>query len=170
MKAILEKVLAKELENINILRVIAISNCGAIGIAKKNGICFSVLDFSERNSDELMDLMAKFPLDTVYISTINRIIPREIVKKFSSRIVNLHYSLLPKYKGTIGLSGLDQAIRNNDAYTGATLHFVTDNLDDGPIISQIRFKITLDRNEMIEKLFLSGVTLLADYLAKISRK
>ena len=65
-----------------------------------------------------------------------KIIPPEIVNQYSGKIVNIHPSLLPKYPG---LSTYTKVLANHDVYNGATVHFVTCDLDQGPIIIQGKY-------------------------------
>ena len=64
------------------------------------------------------------------------------IKSFGYKIINIHPSLLPKYKG---LNTHKRVLKNNEKYTGCTVHFVTPKLDSGKIILQKR--ILIDRNE-----------------------
>ena len=67
-----------------------------------------------------------------------KILSRSFIKKFNGKIVNIHPSLLPKYKG---LDTHQKALKNNDKYSGCTVHYVTDKLDSGKIILQKNVKI-----------------------------
>ena len=67
-----------------------------------------------------------------------RILSREFIKKYSKPILNIHPSLLPKYKG---LNTHYKAIKNKDIYSGATVHIVNEKLDSGKIIIQEKVKI-----------------------------
>ncbi|GIS46683.1 MAG: hypothetical protein Ct9H90mP18_10150 [Gammaproteobacteria bacterium] len=62
-----------------------------------------------------------------------KILPPDFVDKFSGKIINLHPSLLPKYKG---LNTHEKALEAKDKFHGASVHFVNSRLDDGPIIIQ----------------------------------
>ena len=68
-----------------------------------------------------------------------RILSKDFIKKFDGKIVNIHPSLLPKYKG---LNTHSRAINNKDKFTGCTVHYVTAKLDSGKIILQQKIKIT----------------------------
>lgn len=67
-----------------------------------------------------------------------RILSENFARRFSNRMINLHPSLLPLYKG---LDTYNRAIAAGDQYTGASIHVVTADLDDGPVISQVRIPI-----------------------------
>ena len=68
-----------------------------------------------------------------------KILSKNFIKNFQGKILNIHPSLLPKYKG---LNTHQRAISNNEKYSGCTVHFVTSRLDSGKIILQKRVKIT----------------------------
>ena len=67
-----------------------------------------------------------------------KIIPPEIVNQYTGKIINIHPSLLPKYPG---LNTYTKVLANNDAHNGATVHFVTCDLDQGPIILQGKYNV-----------------------------
>ena len=67
-----------------------------------------------------------------------KILSRNFIKKFKGKIINIHPSLLPKYKG---LNTHQRALDNNEKYSGCTVHFVNARLDSGKIILQKRVRI-----------------------------
>ena len=67
-----------------------------------------------------------------------KILSKPFIKKFKNKILNMHPSLLPKYKG---LNTHKRAINNGDKYSGCTVHFVTERLDSGKIILQQKVRI-----------------------------
>ena len=75
------------------------------------------------------------------------ILSKNFIKKFNGKILNIHPSLLPKYKG---LNTHQRAIKNNEKYSGCTVHFVNSKLDSGKIILQKKVKII--KNETPESL------------------
>jgi phosphoribosylglycinamide formyltransferase-1 len=76
-----------------------------------------------------------------------RVLSKEFVDKFRGKIINIHPSLLPKYKG---LNTHEKAINAGDEYAGCTVHYVTEQLDSGKIISQQKVKI--EKSDNIETL------------------
>ena len=73
-----------------------------------------------------------------------KILSKNFIKKFDGKIINIHPSLLPKYKG---LNTHFRAINNKDKFAGCTVHYVTlQNLDSGKIIIQKKIKITTKDN------------------------
>ena len=67
-----------------------------------------------------------------------KILSKKFIKKFSGKIINIHPSLLPKYKG---LNTHQKAFNNNDKYSGCTVHYVTGKVDSGKIILQKKVRI-----------------------------
>ena len=78
--------------------------------------------------------------------------PEIILKEFPNKVINIHPALLPKYggKGMYGSSVHEAVVKNNEAVTGITIHFVNENYDEGKIISQK--KVKLSKNETPEKI------------------
>ena len=67
-----------------------------------------------------------------------KILSKDFIKRFNGKIVNIHPSLLPKYKG---LDTHNRVIMNNEKYSGCTVHYVNSKLDSGKIILQKKIKI-----------------------------
>lgn len=76
--------------------------------------------------------------DLIVLAGFMRILSAEFVDRYHNRIINIHPSLLPKYKG---MNTHEKVLMNKDDYHGATVHFVTRELDAGPIILQDRIKV-----------------------------
>ena len=76
-----------------------------------------------------------------------RILSKFLVEEYEGRIINIHPSLLPKYPG---LNTHQKVLDADDKYHGTTIHFVTHELDSGPIITQQRFKI--EPNDTLDSL------------------
>jgi phosphoribosylglycinamide formyltransferase-1 len=78
-----------------------------------------------------------------------KILSKNFIKKFDGNIINIHPSLLPKYKG---LNTHSRAINNKDKFAGCTVHYVTAKLDSGKIILQKKVKITtIDNTTSLSK-------------------
>ena len=76
-----------------------------------------------------------------------KILSKNFIKKFKGKIINIHPSLLPKYKG---LNTHKKAIENNDKYAGCSVHFVTAKIDSGKIIMQK--KVRIKKNDTVYSL------------------
>ena len=74
-----------------------------------------------------------------------RILSKNFIKKFKGKIINIHPSYLPKYKG---LNTSVRSLRNNEKYSGCSVHYVSEKLDSGKIILQKKVKITKNETEI----------------------
>lgn len=92
----------------------------------------------EAYDQALYQLVASYQPDFIVLAGFMRILSAEFVERFQNRMVNIHPSLLPKYKG---LHTHQRAIEANDPEHGASVHFVTAELDDGPVIIQAKVPI-----------------------------
>jgi phosphoribosylglycinamide formyltransferase-1 len=114
-------------------------------------IVSSVIDSSLYTPDKFNTLLFKELCenspDMIVLAGYMKILPTEIVKKFKGKIINIHPSLLPKYKG---LNTHRRALESNELMHGATVHCVTDELDDGAIIGQ--YELSVNPNESEESL------------------
>ena len=117
--------------------------------AKKYKIKKKVLNFKDKNSTEnkLFSILKVNNIKMICLAGFMKILSKNFIKKFPGKILNIHPSLLPKYKG---LNTHQRAISNNDKYSGCTVHFVTSELDSGKIILQKKVKIS--KNETVVSL------------------
>lgn len=122
--------------------------------AKKAGIVTHIIDHkqyeSRENFDEaLADLVDSYQADAVILAGFMRILTPRFVTPFLGRLLNIHPSLLPKYTG---LNTHQRAIDAGDAIAGASVHFVTAELDGGPVIVQASVPIkTNDTADILAK-------------------
>lgn len=113
-------------------------NAYALERAKKYGIksaSFNPGQFENRQQydKELLALMKNEQIDLIVMAGYLLLVGREIIREFSNRIINIHPALLPSFKGTHGIKdAFDYGVK----VTGVTVHFVDEELDTGPIISQ----------------------------------
>ena len=82
--------------------------------------------------------LSKEKIDFICLAGFMRILSKNFIKKFNKKIINIHPSLLPKYKG---LNTHEKAIKNKDKFAGCTVHYVNEKLDSGKIILQKKVKI-----------------------------
>ena len=82
--------------------------------------------------------LSKDKIEFICLAGFMRILSKNFIKKFNKKIVNIHPSLLPKYKG---LNTHERAIKNKDKFTGCTVHYVNEKLDSGKIIIQKKVRI-----------------------------
>ncbi len=104
------------------------------------GHALSAKDFTDRAAfdRQLMQQIDAYAPDLVVLAGYMRILSGEFVAHYHDRLINIHPSLLPKYPG---LHTHRQALENGDAEHGTSVHFVTDELDGGPIILQARVPV-----------------------------
>ena len=120
-------------------------------IAKKMHIKNYCIDFtrSKKLGEMVIEILKKNNIKLICLAGFMKILPEYFIKLFHGKIVNIHPSLLPKYKG---LDTHKRVILNNEKYTGCTIHYVSKFLDSGKIISQKRVRITKkDTAKSIEK-------------------
>ena len=99
-----------------------------------------IFNFSKqaKTEKEILELLKRKKINLICLAGFMRILSKNFIQNFKGQILNIHPSLLPKYKG---LNTHDRAIKNKDRYSGCTVHFVTDKLDSGKIIIQKKVKI-----------------------------
>ena len=86
----------------------------------------------------ILKLLEKKKIKLICLAGFMKILSKDFIKKFNGKIINIHPSLLPKYKG---LNTHTKAINNKDKFSGCTVHYVTAKLDSGKIILQKKVKI-----------------------------
>lgn len=92
----------------------------------------------------LMQCIAEAAVDLIVLAGFMRILTPAFVAHFPGKIINIHPSLLPKYRG---LNTYQKALNSGDSMHGTTVHIVTSDLDAGPIIAQAATPITADDSE-----------------------
>jgi len=108
--------------------------------AKKNKIRYKIFLFKNKIKDEneILKYLNKNGISLICLAGFMRILSKKFIKKFEGKILNIHPSLLPKYKG---LNTHKRAIANNEKFSGCTVHYVNDKIDSGKIILQKKVKI-----------------------------
>jgi len=103
-------------------------------------------DFDSREAfdDVLLQTINRFEPSLIILAGFMRILTKNFVTEFRGRLLNIHPSLLPKYPG---LNTHRKALENHDKYHGTSVHFVTEELDGGPIIAQAKTEIKSGDNE-----------------------
>lgn len=114
--------------------------------AKAAAIPVSVIshtDYADRQAHDaaVAEVLRENRAELIILAGYMRILSEDFTAKFCGRMINLHPSLLPLYKG---LDTYDRVLQSNDRETGASIHFVTAGLDSGPIISQVKIPILPD--------------------------
>ena len=136
-----------------IIRLVISSNLKAKGLiyAKRYKIKTYVTNFKNQNISEkkLLKKLLYNKINLICLAGFMMILSKKFIKKFTKPILNIHPSLLPKYKG---LNTHERVIKNKEKYTGATVHLVSEKLDSGKIILKKKIKISkYDNDKTLEK-------------------
>ena len=118
-------------------------------LGKINKIKKKAFNFSKNYEIEkrILSVLKEHEIKMICLAGFMKILSRNFITKFRGKILNIHPSLLPKYKG---LNTHQRALNNNERYSGCTVHFVNSKLDSGKIILQKKIRIT--KNETKESL------------------
>lgn len=132
-------------------------------LAKKAKIPFVLVEdkIQDKAEDKIIQICKKYNIDLISLARYMRILSPNFVWRYPNRIINIHPSLLPAFPGA---SAYAQAFERGTKIVGVTSHYVTENLDQGPIIFQDSFKV--DPNDTLEKMKTKGQKLEADTLVK----
>ena len=121
--------------------------CKAKGIkyADQINIKKKIFDFMNIKDTEkkILYLLKKENIEFICLAGFMKILSKNFIQKFDGKIINIHPSLLPKYKG---LNTHHRAIMNNDKFAGCTVHYVSATLDSGKAIMQKKVKVAAKEN------------------------
>ena len=120
-------------------------------IAKKRGVDNYFIDFtnSKKLGKTVLNILKKNNIKLICLAGFMKLLPAYFIELFNGKIINIHPSLLPKYKG---LKTHKRVLSNNEKFTGCTVHYVNKFLDSGKIIFQKKIRITKnDTERSIEK-------------------
>jgi formyltetrahydrofolate-dependent phosphoribosylglycinamide formyltransferase len=125
------------------------SNAKGLEYIKKFKIKKKIINYKNLTNSEIhiVNYLNKENINIICLAGFMRILTANFIKKFKGKIINIHPSLLPKYKG---LNTHQRALDNKEKYSGCTVHFVNSKLDAGKIILQKKVKIF--KNDTSEKL------------------
>jgi len=135
-----------QLPGLNSISVIADRQCQAVEWASENGLKAEVISVLRDNQAELISACKSHPASVV-ITNIHKLIGPELISLYRDRILNLHYSLLPAFGGSIGMRSLSNALAYGSRIVGATAHHVTEDLDSGPPIAQVALGTVQGEND-----------------------
>lgn len=102
---------------------------------------FNPKDYENKKTYEKEILKRVKNLDFIFLAGYMRILSKEFLENFEGQIINIHPSLLPKYKGT---QAIKRAYDNKDDCIGVSIHYVSEEVDGGKIIAQYKFKVDYD--------------------------
>tara|TARA_B100001540_G_C15769197_1_gene625495 strand:+ start:1160 stop:1738 length:579 start_codon:yes stop_codon:yes gene_type:complete len=120
-------------------------NAKGLNFAKNKNIPFLVNNFKNEiiSENKLIKKIKKNKVELICLAGFMKILTNNFIKKYNQPILNIHPSLLPKYKG---LNTHQRVINNNEKFTGSTVHLVNSKLDSGKIILQRKIKILKNDN------------------------
>lgn len=160
LQAIIDGIAQGAVYNTEIVRVVS-NNPGAYAMerAKKAGIeavCVSPKDYENRElfEEALLACVEEAAPDLIVLAGFMVKVPEKMVQRYENRIVNIHPALIPAFSGTgyYGLKVHEAALARGVKITGATVHFVNQDMDAGPIIMQKAVKVYDDDTpEVLQK-------------------
>jgi formyltetrahydrofolate deformylase len=132
-------------------------------IAKKTKIPFISIEETnqERAEEKILEICKKYEIDLIVLARYMKILSPNFVWRYPNRIINIHPSLLPAFPGALAYA---QAYERGTKIVGVTAHYVTENLDQGPIIFQDSFNV--DPNDTLDEIKSKGQKLEAHTLLK----
>jgi formyltetrahydrofolate deformylase len=148
------------------LAVVVGSEPALKSVADEAGIPFHSVSHADQGEAErsILDLIEKYNIDLIVLARYMRILTPNFVWRYPNRIINIHPSILPAFPGAYAYV---QAYERGAKIVGCTAHFVTEDLDQGPIISQNSFKVGQD--DTIETIKKKGQELEAETLYEAVR-
>lgn len=153
-------------------------DCQAFQIAKQNNIpFFSVSEFPKNGFitfQELQGIFAEKEIELIVLAGFLKLMPKEFVRTFPFRIINIHPALLPSFggKGMYGIRVHDAVFKSSAKVSGATVHFVNENYDEGLIIDQAAVSIAdaQSAEEIAQRVLNLEHLLLPSVIAKIAQR
>jgi len=153
-------------------------DCPAFQIAKQNNIpFFSVSEFPKNGFvtfQELQGIFAEKEIELIVLAGFLKLMPKEFVRSFSFKIINIHPALLPSFggKGMYGIRVHEAVFKSSAKVSGATVHFVNENYDEGLIIDQAVVSIAdvQSAEEIAQRVLKLEHQLLPSVIAKIAQR
>ena len=161
LQVILESVKAKK---INAIVNVVISNKKNAYILKRgqnHGLPSIFINHKDKKREsfdsELTSMLEKYNVEYILLIGFMRILSSTFCKRWKHKIINVHPSLLPKYSGGMDMNIHEQVIKNGDKESGCTIHFVTEELDRGPILIQKKCKVNTNETPETLKVKVQGL-------------
>lgn len=129
------------LPNVAVGTVLSDRECEANTFARANGLATSVESFREEDQDVLIARLEQAVPDII-VTNVHKIIRPRVLEAFPDRFLNLHYSILPAFAGSIGSKTVSEALAFGSQFVGATAHHVTEDVDAGRPIVQSAVPVT----------------------------
>jgi len=160
-KVIIEKIKKNKL-NCKVIALITDKECNAINIAKKNNIKHILIPSKE--DENLLKVLKNLNPDYIFLAGYMSILPKKIIDAFPLKIINIHPSLLPSFKGK---DAIKRAWLSGVKISGVSIHYVNYGVDLGPIISQACLKVAnnfldfkKDIHDLEHKIYFETITFL----------
>jgi phosphoribosylglycinamide formyltransferase-1 len=143
MRALIEAAKAKDYPAEVVLVISNVADAGGLAFAREQGIATETIEHTKFPSREIFDNAMQVALkaanaEIVALAGFMRLLSPRFVESWRGRMINIHPSLLPAYKG---LHTHRRAIAAGEPFAGCTVHFVTPELDDGPAILQAKVPV-----------------------------
>lgn len=144
LQALIDAIRTGKITDTEIVRVIS-NNPGAYALERAaaagiEGVCVSPKEFSDREQfyDAFLEKVEEATPDLIVLAGFLVVIPGKLIQKYQNRILNIHPSLIPSFCGTgyYGLKVHEKVLERGVKITGATVHFVDEGTDTGPIVLQ----------------------------------
>ncbi len=145
-----ENIVDRKIGGCEIVLLITDKNCPALKIAEDHGIearTFLRKTFESKTQMEqaIITSLEEKDIDLIVLAGYMRLLSSEFVARYEKRIINIHPSFLPHYKGT---HAIEQAFEDGRGIYGVTVHYVNEGMDEGEIIEQV--SLTYDGNDLDE--------------------
>ena len=114
------------------------SKAKGIFFAKKSKIKVKIFKFNDKDDKKILQFLKKKQIKLICLAGFMKILTKKFIQKFEGKILNIHPSLLPKYKG---LNTHERVINSKEKFSGCTVHLVNSKLDGGKIIIQKKIKV-----------------------------
>ena len=122
--------------------------------AKNHNVPSFFISHKDKSREEfdrdVTTILKQYNVELVLLIGFMRILSAEFCQAWRNRVLNVHPSLLPKYAGGMDMNVHEEVLKNGDRETGCTIHFVTETVDDGPVLVQRR--CTVETNETMATL------------------
>ena len=123
-------------------------NAPGLAFAKKYSIPFMIINVKDSLFEvKILNEIRKKNINLICLAGYMKVLSKTFIKNFKGKIINIHPSLLPKYKGT---NTFERMLENNESLAGCTVHYVNEKLDSGKIILRKSFQIS--KNETLKSL------------------
>ena len=166
-------------KNLGVAKIAALisdhENAGILALGEKYKVPAIFLDpggkgarLTDESEQVYIERIQSFSPELIVLAGFMRIIKRPFIDAFKGRVINLHPSLLPSFPG---MSGIQQAYEYGVRITGCSIHWVTSELDAGPIIDQkvVRIEESDTLESLTKKVHTAEHTLLPDVVTRLSK-